>query len=239
MGIIKSLFGSKGSKQKSESGNLAYDYLKGAYSPMVSGGTGAFGQLGSALGVGGNFAGQQQAYDNFLNNSGYQYVLDQGMQGVTNSAAGNYLLRSGATAKALQDRAMNIGKTYFENYLDHLGDMSKLGLGAGSLISGAGQYSKGSGTSGGDSGVGNAIGTALTIASLFSEPELKKNIEHVGYTPDGIEIVDFDYRQDTPLKLPEGRFRGVMADEVERLRPDALGPTINGYRTVNYSRLEQ
>jgi len=164
MGLFSTIFGSSPKPEKSESGNHSYDYLKDAYGGMIGGGTDAFGQLGSALGVGGNFAGQQQAYDNFLNNSGYGYVMDQGMQGVTNSAAGNYLLRSGSTAKALQDRAMNIGKTYFENYLDHLGDMSKLGLGAGGLISSAGQYSKGTGDT---QGSGGLLGAAMNLIPLF------------------------------------------------------------------------
>ncbi|MES2766167.1 MAG: OmpA family protein [Bacteroidota bacterium] len=41
--------------------------------------------------------------------------------------------------------------------------------------------------------------------------------------------------EDLPLydnNLPEGRFRGVMADEVARLVPDALGPKMKGYMTI-------
>src|SRR4249919_1384929 len=103
MGLIQSVFG--GSSQKSESGNKAWKEIKGAYMPMINQGVDAFGAYGDALGIGGNFGAQQQAYDNFLNNSGYKYVLDQGMHGVTDSAAGKFMLRSGATAKALQDRS--------------------------------------------------------------------------------------------------------------------------------------
>jgi hypothetical protein len=152
MGLLGSIFGSKPKAQKSESGNKSWDFIKSTYSPMASGGTGAFGQLGSALGVGGDFAGQQQAYDNYLNNSGFDYAMDQGMQGVTNSAAGKYLLRSGATAKGLQDRATNISKSFFDDYLDRLGQMSQLGLGAGGLMANAGQWSKGSGGTPGSQG---------------------------------------------------------------------------------------
>lgn len=158
------LFG--GGSQKSESGNKNLGLLNGIYTPMAQGGVGAFNTLGNALGIGGNFDAQQQAYENFLDNSGYDYVLDQGMQGVTNSAAGNYLLRSGATAKALQDRSINIGKTFFENYLDRLSEQSRLGLGAGGILTNAGQYSKSKGSSGG--GLGGLLGTALSIgAGIF------------------------------------------------------------------------
>jgi hypothetical protein len=34
------------------------------------------------------------------------------------------------------------------------------------------------------------------------------------------------------------RMTGVMADEVAKLRPWALGPKIGAYRTVNYQALE-
>src|SRR4249919_3692644 len=147
MGLIQSVFG--GSSQKSESGNKAWKEIKGAYMPMINQGVDAFGAYGDALGIGGNFGAQQQAYDNFLNNSGYKYVLD--------SAAGKFMLRSGATAKALQDRSLNIGKTFFENYLDRLSDQSRLGLGAGGLLSNTGQYSKASGSSS-SGGLGKTIG---------------------------------------------------------------------------------
>lgn len=229
-GVIQSVFGSKGSKQESK--NLAYPFINETYSPQATGGVNAFNTLGSALGIGGNFAGQQQAYDNFLNNSGYGYMMDQAMRGVQNSNAGRYLLRSGDTLKALQDRSTNIGKTYFGNYLDRLGQLSQLGLGAGSLISGAGQVSKG--TSGGDNGIGNAIGTALSIIGM-SDRRLKKNIEYVGLMDDGLPIYRFEYK--SGHGLPEGRQLGVMADDVEKIRPWAIGPEINGFKSVNYGEL--
>lgn len=231
MGIIQTIFG--GSKEKSESGNKAFDYLKGAYSPMVTGGTDAFGAYGNLLGLGGGEA-NKEAYSNFLDNSGYSWIMDEAMRGVSNSAAGKYLLRSGSTAKALQDRAANIGKTFFENYLNRLSDQSRLGLGAGGLIADAGQYSKGTGTSN-SGGLGKAIGAGL---ALFSDAKLKKNIRHVDTLDDGLPIVDFEYRQDTDFDLPEGTFRGVLAQDIARLRPWALGPEIEGYMTIKPGEVE-
>ena len=234
-GIGDFLFGKKPKAGSNESGNNYADYIKNAYGGMISGGTDAFGQYGNALGIGGNFAGQKQAFDNYLNNSGYGYVLDQGMQGVTNSAAGKYLLRSGATAKALQDRALNIGKTFYENYLDRLSDMSRLGLGAGSLVSGAGQFSKGTGSTQGTQG---SFGDLLSLGiALFSDERLKDNIEPTGRTMGGVPEVEFEYRQDTGIDLPKGRQKGVLAQAVAKLRPDALGPIVKGFLTVDYRRL--
>lgn len=237
MGLFSSignlLLGKK-AKSESESKNLAYPFISETYSPQAQGGVDAFNTLGNALGIGGEgFAGQQGAYENFLNNSGYDYVLDQGMRGVTNSAAGKYLLRSGATAKALQDRSLNIGKTFFENYLDRIGQMSQLGLGAGGLIANAGQVSKGE-QSGGSGGI---LGSLLQAApAIFSDMRLKTNIEPVGALPDGLGVYEFDYLPN--IGLPEGRHRGVMAEEVAKLRPWALGPKVGGFATVRYDRLE-
>lgn len=231
MGLLTSIFG--GSSEKSSSGNKNMDLITGAYSPMMTGGIGAFNTVNNALGIGGDFGAQQEAYENFLNNSGYDYVLDQGMQGVTNSAAGNYLLRSGATAKALQDRSLNIGKTFFENYLDRLADQSRLGLGAGGLVADVGQFSKGSASSS-SGGLGKAIGAGLSMLAM-SDIATKDNIVDLGYDIGGVPAISFNYRQG--LGLPEGEFVGVRAQDVARLRPDALGPVVDGYLTVDYGAL--
>ncbi len=70
-------------------------------------------------------------------------------------------------------------------------------------------------------------------AAAASERRLKTNIEKVGTFDDGLNVYDFDYVWGGP------RQRGVMVDEVEKLRPWALGPiTSEGYRTVDYSKLE-
>jgi len=86
------------------------------------------------------------------------------------------------------------------------------------------------------------IGQGAQMAALFagSDIRLKTNIERVGEMPDGLGVYDFDY---LPIEgqiaafMPEGRQRGVMAHEVTALRPDALGPLIDGYQTVNYGAL--
>ena len=77
-------------------------------------------------------------------------------------------------------------------------------------------------------------------AAAASDIRLKTNIERVGETPEGMGIFEWDY---LPIEgriaafMPEGRQRGVMAHEVAEIRPDALGPVIDGYMTVNYSAL--
>lgn len=90
--------------------------------------------------------------------------------------------------------------------------------------------------------VGSLIGSLAQSGAMAygSEPALKTNVVKVGAFEDGLGIYDYDY---LPIEgriadyMPAGRQRGVMADEVEALRPWALGPIIEGYRTVNYAAL--
>lgn len=63
----------------------------------------------------------------------------------------------------------------------------------------------------------------------FSDVRLKENIEYVG-TRNGHKIYDFNYIGQEP------RFRGVMADEVKEVLPQAV-EEINGYLAVDYGQL--
>ena len=68
------------------------------------------------------------------------------------------------------------------------------------------------------------------VISKWSDRRLKKNIRLLGIRPDGLGVYSYDY-------IWGGSDIGVMADEVAILRPDALGPTLAGYATVNYGAL--
>lgn len=159
MGLLSTIFGSSPKAGKNESGNKAYDYLKGAYGGMVGGGNDAFNYTNDLLNV-----GEEGGFQNYLDSTGYNFIKDEAMDGVMSQFAGRGALRSGAAGKAFQDRAANLGRTYFDNYLGHLEKQSGLGLGAGGLISNAGQWSKGTG---GTQGSGGLLGSLAGIASLF------------------------------------------------------------------------
>lgn len=118
-------------------------------------------------------------------------------------------------------------------------------IGVGALNGNVRQASNGYGTT--TSRQSGNIGQMLlqgasnaAAAYAGSDIRLKTNIERVGETADGLGIYDFDY---LPIEgqiaafMPEGRQRGVMAHEVAALRPDALGPVIDGYATVDYGAL--
>lgn len=86
--------------------------------------------------------------------------------------------------------------------------------------------------------LGSSLGSAAITAS---DPELKTNVELIGRRDDGLNVYAFDYiappNDEIGAYMEGGRRIGVMADEVAILRPDALGPVVGGYRTVNYGAL--
>jgi hypothetical protein len=222
--------------QSSKSGNYAYEGLRSAFDPTIRQGGLAGGALTALLGLGGDAAEQEASFNRWLDSSGYQFALDQGNRAISGSAAGRGMLRSGATMKALSDYGQKTGASFFQNYLDRLAQMQGAGLSAGGLMSDAGRWSESQGKTTESGGIGGLLGSALSIGSRFipSDPRLKKDVEKIGEREDGLGIYEYRYiwEDDEAEKTT-----GVMADEVARLRPDALGPTIFGYATVNYGRL--
>lgn len=75
------------------------------------------------------------------------------------------------------------------------------------------------------------VGKVGQAAGVFSDRRLKTDIERVGTLPDGLGVYDFKYIWGGDLQ------RGVMADEVAKLRPWALGAPVGGYSTVNMEAL--
>lgn len=78
-----------------------------------------------------------------------------------------------------------------------------------------------------------AAGTALT-SHLLSDRRMKRDIVPVGQDErTGLTIYEFSY-----ISAPDGkRWRGVMADEVERIDPDAIVRDELGYASVDYERI--
>lgn len=80
-------------------------------------------------------------------------------------------------------------------------------------------------------GAGASLGSAAIMAS---DRRLKTNIKKVSEAKDGLGVYDWNWRAD-----PDGpTVRGVIADEVEKLRPWAFVPNFSGqYAGVNYANL--
>jgi hypothetical protein len=253
---MSSIFG--GSKQKqtstnssvsdssssSDSRNQAYPWLQETFGGMGQTGVGANDALAALLGVGGDSAGQMAAFNNYKKGAGYQNIIDSGVSAIEGGAASRGLLNSGATAKGIARFGQDTASSFYDKYLSQLLGLSNQGLQAGSLISGAGNVStsqsqshatsQGSSTGNSSSkpGLGGFIGSVAS--AIPSDPRLKLDAVKIGEN-EGLGIYNYRYvwdAADAPLRT------GYMADEVERLRPDALGPDLpGGYRTVNYTKL--
>lgn len=116
------------------------------------------------------------------------------------------------------------------------------GLGALSGLGGLfGGYGTQTGTQPGGWGTGllGAASMAIPFIPGFgtSDRRLKTNIKWVRREPDGLDIHEFEYI--AGLGLPTGRFVGPMAQDVARLRPEALGPLAGGYMTIRSSLISE
>lgn len=77
-------------------------------------------------------------------------------------------------------------------------------------------------------GAGAQLGSAAIMAS---DERLKDDIEKVGKTPGGLPVYSYHYKGDDTPQV------GVMAQDVKKKQPKALGPLIGKYMTVDYGKV--
>lgn len=84
-------------------------------------------------------------------------------------------------------------------------------------------------------GTGTASGSTTTTTQptpFFSDRRLKEDVKRIGKTDDGLPIYSFKYKGDDA----EQTHVGFMADEVEKVKPEAVGLHPSGYKTVDYAK---
>ena len=87
------------------------------------------------------------------------------------------------------------------------------------------------------SGFGSLLGTGLmAAATFFSDPRLKDDMGTVGKLDSGIPVHLFRYKDSPKVHM------GVMADEAEKIRPEAVGrhkpsPALLGLAVVDYMKM--
>lgn len=80
----------------------------------------------------------------------------------------------------------------------------------------------------------NALGSiGSTIGGwFFSDPKLKTDVHKTGMkTKDGIPLKTFRYKGSPMMNM------GVMADDAQKKRPDAVRTTPSGFKAVNYDKI--
>lgn len=211
----------------SESSNRAYDTINQGYAPI--------GQQNLEQGNRGLMEILGGGFEGYKDKTGFDFLKEIGMRGVMGQWGGRGVIGSGAAAKALQGYGQNLNKTFADSFIGHNQNLSNTGINIGQLLGGVGGVSKSNSQSRGTStGSGNSNpGVGGFVGGLLSERSQKQNIEFLGALEDGLGIYSYEYKSD-----PGIMHVGTMADEVEELRPWALGErTPEGYRTVNYSKL--
>lgn len=88
----------------------------------------------------------------------------------------------------------------------------------------------GSGSGGKGGGIGDIVKLGATVLPMvLSDERLKENVKPVGETYDGQNIYRYNYKGDPRTQL------GLMAQEVEGRRPEAVGE-VGGFKAVDYAK---
>lgn len=219
-------------RSKSESKNTAYPWLQQSFGGTAQNMVGQ-GQQGLTSVQNFLTGADTTGFDQYRDSTGYQNIFNEAMRGVTSNAAARGLLNSGAMVRTAQDRAGQLAQESYDNYLARLMGVSTAQMQSGqnlaNIIAGAGGTSKSTGPVD-IGGIGAGIGSIAKV--IKSDRRLKENIVKIGEEPDGLGVYEFNYIGQSEKQV------GVMAQEVERLRPHALGPlTEDGYMTVDYGKL--
>jgi len=172
---------------------------------------------------------QQMGYARKLDVAG----LGRGLPGASTAAYGGATNAGNAAANSY----MMPGNQFTQGFGS---GANMIGQGLGQQIQGQSQilntqgnlYGQSMNTQGEMFGALVGAGTRGGIAA-FSDARVKENIERVGtHFRTQLPIYEFSY-----IHIPDKRFRGVMAQDVEKVFPDAVEETHDGIKMVNYAML--
>jgi len=86
------------------------------------------------------------------------------------------------------------------------------------------------------SGFGSAASGAGSALGLFSDSRLKTNVKRIGTLPNGLALYQWAWNSIAELLgIKDQPTIGVMAQEVQKVKPEAVIKGDDGYLRVNYS----
>lgn len=182
-------------------------------------------QLGTRGGIGGS--AERDIVSRALSNNelGMRYQDYDAQMGRRERAAG---MANQVVAGDLMTLAPAMATAEFGAMLP-MNAASQYAAGTGGLL---GQYQNVNSTQKSSPSIMDSIGKAVQIgATVFSDLRLKEDIRRVGQTDGGLPVYTYRYKGDEAVHM------GVMAQEVAEAQPEALGPVIQGFATVNYSEV--
>ncbi len=233
--IFSTVFGGKSSTSKqqstSSSQNLAYQPVSQAYSPLMSYATSGADSLKRLLG------GDTSEFDTYRAGTGYDFEKDRGESGIMTMLGSKGMRNSGAALKSLVSFNDGLQRKSINDYMDRLLGLTGIGFNAGQQLTQAGNTSQSQSTGKSSSsesaskehdGIGKFIGKFIA-----SDSRLKEDIKKVGQLDNGLNVYTYKYLGGKTTYV------GVMADEVKDIMPEALGPTMNGFMTVDYGKVRE
>ena len=253
----------KGGEAQVEQSRLALDELR-ASKDQGLGFLQQFNQLGQQGLDQANFLTDSQAQFDFLqNNPLFQMGLDNANTQTNQMAASRGRLSSGDTLQQLNNNALLTAAPLIGQQKQSIQDLlsrgfntsqaqSNAALGFGSQL-GEAQNNIGNAIAGNVTGQANARGASANnianmvsgaasnpavqagFAALFSDPRLKENIKHIGISGE-FNLYSWDWNEDANKLNLYGSSKGVMADEVNNKRPDAV-TVKDGYMQVDYKKI--
>jgi hypothetical protein len=116
-----------------------YESDKGLETPFIDSGYGAETELNGFLGLGGDPAATNAAFQNYLDSTGYQFNLGQGLDSVAQSKAASGLLGSGSLVKSLDAFGTGLADQYGQQYVGNLQNEVATGAGSANALAGQGQ----------------------------------------------------------------------------------------------------
>jgi hypothetical protein len=114
-----------------------YESNKALIQPAVDRGNAAGDELNGFLGLGGDPAKTQAAFNTYLASTGYQFNRQQGLDAVNQSKASQGLFNSGSTLEALDNYATGEANQYGQQYVGDLSGVANTGEGAVNALAGA------------------------------------------------------------------------------------------------------
>lgn len=146
--------------------------------------------------------------------------------GARSDTAANGLTKSGSAMDSIRASAMQGGLQKAVMGLQGKIDYTSL-IGQAQMAEAQASAAKKSGKG----GIGSIIGGVAGVVGAFSDDRLKDEIELLHRREDGIGIYKFKYLGDGLL------YMGVLASEVEKIKPDAVWVDANGFRRVDYQMI--
>lgn len=155
-------------------------------------------------------------------------------RGLPGASQGAYQVSIGAGNSAVNNTAQ-AGNSYLAAINQGVGTIGRgqeLNVqGQSNILNALTSYTNGVNAVANNSYLGDVISAGAAIYGA-SDPRLKEDVKKVGKDKEtGLSEYEFKY------KGGKKKYRGVMADEVEEVMPEAVTTMPSGYKAVNYTKL--